>query len=86
MAEAEEKKKKNKTLQLKPNCIFKVDGPCEVKVLLVAGKWVHLRITHDSDAEVKWGTRRKVAATGPIEEYEEKKAEEETNADEGVAE
>lgn len=50
-----------KKLRLKPSFHFRVDKPCTVKILMVAGKWVHMLVETEADADIRWGTTRKIS-------------------------
>lgn len=60
-----------KKLRLKPSFHFKVDGPCEVRILMVAGKWVHLLVEAENGTDIKCGSTRRVTAVDEKKEDDE---------------
>jgi hypothetical protein len=70
--EPQPKEKEKRHLRLRPRHYFRVNGPCEVQILMVANKWVHMLVTHDKEHIAKWGSsRRMVTSDGVRDEYVE---------------
>lgn len=51
-----------KVLKVKPTYHIKIDGPANIKVLRVLGKWITIGIECEKGTPIKWGTTRKVGA------------------------
>lgn len=53
-----------KLLKLKPSFHVRVEGPVDIEIVRVNGKWVYLNIECAKGTNIKWGTTRKVGKIG----------------------
>lgn len=49
-----------KVLKLKPTFHVRVEGPVDIEILRVRGKWVFLSLSCAKGTNIKWGTTRRV--------------------------